>query len=368
MPDDSPPATAVAEPINPQAGPDIKDFGKRADPKASLQQLVAEKLGGQRSTPPKSQNRVQAEKFVEQMLPPKIDPDDAMAGGMEAMDDRPVDENGFALLDINGSPIDERAEAKLIEMGYDFGEDGSLQEPKAEEAKPAETKPAEPTLDDVTKDKVAKFDFFEEALAKSPDALAAQIVQNMDPRQRASFLKELGITQTPQGAERPTFNPKTATLEDGSAYVPYGPMEEALSDRWDDIDSIPHVIADQSKLREEIQGYRNELAPNIDAANVYGQLAIRQIGVLAEALGIKFPEMNFNEVMAELADGRKSYTSVLDRRTAEYKNLSKNVQQRDRERPQDPGNGSPRESGKKDPNMSMEKIMRQVMASKPWGR
>src|SRR5487761_2528870 len=95
---------------------------------------------------------------------------------------------------------------------------------------PAETPATEP--DTTLQAKAEAYDEIAQRVSSDPAAVAAAIVSQMDIRTRAEFLGQFN----PDEAVHPQFNTEE--------YEPQSDMESAIKDRWGDIESIPHVIAE----------------------------------------------------------------------------------------------------------------------------
>jgi hypothetical protein len=187
---------------------------------------------------------------------------------------------------------------------------------------------------------------FEKQLTDNPEEVAAAIVNEMDPRQRAAFLSQLGISQNSEGAERTHF--------DIGEYEPASDLEAAMLDRWNDVEAIPHIVADQQAFKQEMLSHFQHVAPNVDHANLSAMIAMEQLNVIAETLGIQFPDIDYKAMSEELRDGRKTYRSVIEKHTAPYKTLASNAKQRSAPRPSTPANQSRQRVDTVNPNSSYD--------------
>jgi hypothetical protein len=272
----------------------------------------------------------------------------------ESQDNRAVDDEGFRLYDDDGNRIDQMG--NIIEDETDDDTDVKPDEKKVEtepEPKAEETEAKKPEADPKV---LEQWEFFQKSLVENPDAVAAAIVNEMDPRQRASFLNKLGISQDAEGIEREAF--------DVEQYEPQSDLEIAVANRWQDLESIPHIVRDTQELKNQMTSSFQTIAPAVDHANIASLVAMAQLEVMATAMGIQFPSIDFQSMATELADGRKTYKSVVDKYTAPYKTVAENAKQRSAPRPQTPANQSRQPVEKLSSNASMADIIRSI----PGGR
>lgn len=238
-------------------------------------------------------------------------------------DTREVDEQGFRKYDDDGNRIDQ--------LGNVIEDDKKETEAKVD-TPPVETKPEEkPTATEIPADvqeRLKQLDFFEKTFAEQPLQMAAAILKDADPRQRAAFMAEMGMTQAESTREQFDF----------SEYEPATDAERYILSRGEDIEAIPHVIADTAKLRADIDRTREQFGVPIDHANLQVFDLRAAVDVILDHLGISLPKADFKAMVEELkSDGRKTYGSVIGKHIEQYASAAKNAKQREVERPTDPG-------------------------------
>lgn len=255
---------------------------------------------------------------------PNIDWDKVLSKEQETdFDERDVDAEGFAKYDENGNRIDQSG--RIIE------DDAETKEPEAKvetETKPTvETKPATAELPDDVKATLKEHELFQKIFSENPEQLAEMLIKDMDPRARAKFEARMGITS--DDARREEF--------DFTEYEPATTAEAYILSRKDDVEAIPHVIADMGKLRSEVEQAHVRFGLPIDHANLLAFDLDARLNVIAEHLGLSFPKADLKGMIDALkADGRKTYQTVHEPHAAQYANVGKNAKQRDVERPNDP--------------------------------
>jgi hypothetical protein len=264
-----------------------------------------------------------------------------------------TDESASGVWDYLDTPVDDR-ETAPDEFEEDRPPLDPDEEPVGDDGKPegeTETKPetpAEPEADKPTaadliaeipaevQQKTALFDEFDQTLQSNPEAVAGAILDRMDPHTRAELLKQYIGDVTPPA----TF--------DVANYEPNGEMETALRDRWNDIDAIPQIATDARLLKQEIGQTRQQFddtravyEPQMAEANIVGQIALRKIDAICEALGIDLPDPDVKALQAAFNGGKESYRNAV-RKVLDYKSMVDTFKQITVRRPQTPGNGTKR--------------------------
>lgn len=190
---------------------------------------------------------------------------------------------------------------------------------------PAETPATEP--DTTLQAKAEAYDEIAQRVSSDPAAVAAAIVSQMDIRTRAEFLGQFN----PDEAVHPQFNTEE--------YEPQSDMESAIKDRWGDIESIPHVIAETRNLQSAIKSQQELLVPHISEANVASQIALAKIDALCEALGLQLDEPDLGKIVKALRTENTSYKDAV-RSAANYKQAVDTHKQTRARRPVTPANSS----------------------------
>lgn len=252
----------------------------------------------------------------------------------------PID-NATSIMDAEGF-IEDSDHVVLADDPLRFEDDDEpiKAEAPVEEAPAAEEPEAAPTEEPSTEEpapevapevanKAAQFDEFDAALKQDPAAVAQAIIDSMNVRQKQAFLAQY----VPEAAA-PTRN-----AFDVKAYEPQGEMEQAIAERWDDLEVIPALVDEAYQLSRQIEQTTQLFTPQVAEANVMGQIALAKIDAICEAFGIELPDPDLSAVSKLLADGKTPYRDAV-RKSVSYKTAVDGAKQRRTPRPTTPGNES----------------------------
>lgn len=225
--------------------------------------------------------------------------------------------------------FDEDREARLEKGEGEPSPEETKPEEKAPETAAAETKPEEAqTVAPEITEKATYFDEFDNALKTDPAAVAQAIIDGMDARQKADFLRQYGAEDA---SARSAF--------DVEAYEPQGEMETALRERWSDIETIPALVSETKQLNQNLQDTYDVFVPQVSEANILGQLALAKIDALCQALEMELPDADFKVIADALRDGKTTYRDAV-RKAVNYGKTVEAAKQRKVVRPNTPGNES----------------------------
>lgn len=206
--------------------------------------------------------------------------------------------------------------------------------PDTAEAKPDTVgtpapEPEKPTTPPELETKATYFDEFDSALRSDPVSVTQAIIDGMDARQKTALFKQLGLS----AAE--TVYPEFAVDE----YEPQGEMEAALKARWNDLDSLPQIVAETRALGQKIEEQHEFFVPHVAEANVSAQIALMKLDALCDALGIELPDPEATAIIKGLESGKATYRDAV-RKSVNYQKNIEAVKQRRAPRPSTPGNQS----------------------------
>lgn len=267
----------------------------------------------------------------------------------------PAASETLAMKETNWDFLDEKDTSMIQDTPDEFEEDeaeGAKDEtakdekPDApvagDEVKPeptAETeKKPEPEIPAEVKAQIDTFNVFDQALKNDPASVAKAVFEGMDARQKATFLQEIGVAET----QYPEFN--LDEYEPGSSEA----MEADLKARYQDIRSIPHLVAENRALDGRIgeveQDFKKAfegILPYVSEPNVMSELALAKIDAICEAMGIVLPDPDFDAVGKEIRPGVTYRDAV--RKVVNYGTAVELAKQANAKRPLDTKNESKRE-------------------------